>query len=87
VLTATGGIRKERGSADGTCVFTWWLQDWLKTQPLGVRLFFNGLVVAVSVWLAFATGKFVFMVIGLVIAVFTFNRDDLRRGRKWVNRG
>jgi hypothetical protein len=63
-----------------------WFQDWLKTQSLGTRIFFNGLVVAVSVWLAFATGRFIFLVMGLVIALLTFNLEDVQRGRDWLKR-
>jgi hypothetical protein len=61
-------------------------QEWLKDQSLKTRLFCNGVVVAICLWLAFATGFFVFLVGALVIAVFTFNLDDARQARAWLNR-
>jgi hypothetical protein len=72
--------------ADTSVVLTRAFQSWLKDQPLGTRIFFNGVVVAVSFWLAFATGVFLFILIGLAIAVFTFNLDDVRRARHWLDR-
>ena len=63
---------------------TSWLQDWLKTQPLRVRIVVNWLVAALCVWLAFASGKLAFLLMALVIAAFAFTLDDVRRARAWL---
>ena len=62
------------------------LQAWLADQPLATRLVVNGVVVAITLWLAFSTGVFAFVLIAIAIAVFTFNLDDVRRARAWLNR-
>jgi hypothetical protein len=67
------------------CVFTQSFRDWLAVQPLWVRLLGNGVFVAVSLWLALATARFAFLAMAVVIALFTFNREDVRRFRRWLN--
>ncbi|MGH3001726.1 MAG: hypothetical protein ACRDM1_03500 [Gaiellaceae bacterium] len=61
-------------------------QSWLTDQPLATRLVVNGLVVAVTLWLAFSTNAFAFLLIALAIAAFTFKCDHVRRARAWLRR-
>jgi hypothetical protein len=62
-----------------------WFRKWLARQSLGLRVLVSGVFAGITVWLAFETGKFALLVMGLVIAVLAFNRDDVERARAWLS--